>query len=88
MMITQQLVAQKIIDYLNGKMELAALVKWSEDTLFALTESSQDVPNQKAIMQALGYLGAGDTPDFPLTWEVLSELLASLGVKSVRVEAA
>ena len=87
-MITQEAVAQKILDYLNGKTDLAALVKWSEEALVTLTESDQDVPNEQAIMQALGYLGAGDTPDFPLTWEVLSEMLTSLGVKSLIVQAA
>lgn len=87
-MITQEAVAQKILDYLNGKTDLPTLVKWSEDALLALTESDEDVPNEQAIMNALGYLGAGDTADFPLTWEILSEMLASLGVKSITVQAA
>jgi hypothetical protein len=87
-MITQETVARKILDYLNGKIALTALVRWSEDALVDLTESDQDVPNESAILHALGYIGAGDSADFPLTWEVLSELLASLGVKSIHVEAA
>ena len=32
------------------------------------------------------YIGAGDTPGFPLTWEVLSGFLDTLGMK-VRVIA-
>jgi len=87
-MITQELIAQKIIDYLNKRLGLAELVRWSEDGLLELTESSADIPNIRAMMDALGAIGAGDTPDFPLTWEILTELLASLGVKSIHVEAA
>jgi hypothetical protein len=87
-MITHTIVAQKILDYLNGKIALSTLVHWSEAAFVELTESDQDVPNETAILHALGYIGAGDSADFPLTWEVLSELLASLGVKSISVNAA
>jgi len=86
--ITQKTVAQKILDYLNGKIALTVLVRWSEDAFVEVTESDQNVPNESAILRALGYIGAGDSADFPLTWEVVSELLASLGVKSIHVEAA
>lgn len=87
-MITQEIVKRKILEYLNGKIALSTLVHWSEDTFVELTESDQDVPNENGILHALGYIGAGDSADFPLTWEVLSELLASLGVKSISVNAA
>ena len=83
-MITQEVVAQKILDYLNGELDLTTLVHWSEDTLFALSESDEDVPNEQALMRVLGYLGAGDSADFPLTWEMLSQFLEQLGTK-VRV---
>ena len=87
-MMTQEVVAQKIVEYLNGGIDLPTLVAWSEDALLELTESSDEVINVEAMMRALGYIGAGDTPDFPLTWEVLSDLLVSLGVKAIHVEAA
>ncbi len=85
-MITQEDIVRKILDYLNGRIDLSALVHWSENALFALSESDEDAPNEKAILHVLGYIGAGDTADFPLTWEVLSEMLSSLGVRSVQVE--
>ena len=85
-MISTELVARKILDYLNGKIDLSTLVKWSEDALVELTESVQDAPNEESMLHVLGYIGAGDTESFPLTWEVLSDLLASLGVKSLKVE--
>ncbi len=73
--------ANHILDYLNGRMGLAALVNWAENALFALTEQEADVPNTPALMQILGYIGAGDTPYFPLTWEKLAGFLDQLGLK-------
>jgi hypothetical protein len=87
-MITRELVSHRILDYLNGKINLPSLVKWSEDALVELTESGQDMPNEESLLHVLGYIGAGDNESFPLTWEVLSDLLASLGVKSLKVEIA
>jgi hypothetical protein len=87
-MVTQEIAAEKILDYLNGRIELAALVHWAEDALFSLSEADESIPNEKLLMRILGYIGAGDSVDFPLTWEVLSEFLTSLGVKTLRVEAS
>jgi hypothetical protein len=83
-MITQELVIETIMAHLNGKITETELVHWAEDALFELTESDADVPNEDAIMDVLTYLGAGDTPGFPLSWSVLSEFLRQLGVR-VRV---
>jgi hypothetical protein len=85
-MITQEQIAQKILQYLNGQVDLPTLVQWSEETLFNLSESGDDVPGESSMMRILGYLGAGDSADFPLTWEVLSKFLEQLGTK-VRVIA-
>jgi hypothetical protein len=83
-MITQEVVAQKILDYLNGELDLMTLVHWSEDSLFSLSESDEAIPNEQTLMRVLGYLGAGDSADFPLTWEMLSQFLEQLGTR-VRV---
>jgi hypothetical protein len=85
-MITQELVVEQIMAHLNGKITESELVHWAEDALFELTESDADVPNEDAVIDVLTYLGAGDTPGFPLSWSVLSEFLKQLGVK-VRVVA-
>jgi hypothetical protein len=85
-MITRELITQKILDYLNGQLDLTGLVHWAEDALFILSESDEDVPGEREMMQVLGYLGAGDTAGFPLTWEVLTDFLERLGTK-VRVVA-
>ncbi len=85
-MITQELVADKILAYLNGRIDEIELVHWAEDALFELTESDTEVPNEKAVMDVLMYIGAADTPGFPLTWDILSGFLEQLGMK-VRVIA-
>jgi len=85
-MITQEMIVQKILDHLNGQVSEAELIHWAEDALIDLTESDIDVPNEQTILDILGYVGAGDAPGFPLTWEILSGFLDSLGTK-VRVIA-
>lgn len=80
-MITQESVVQKILDYLNVKIDLATLVHWSEDALYSISEADEEIPNEAAIMHVLGYIGAGDTPHFPLTWEILTGFLEQLGTK-------
>ena len=85
-MITRELVTNKILDYLNGQLDLPQLVRWAEDALFQLSESDEDVPGEKAMMEILGYLGAGGNANFPLTWDVLTGFLERLGIR-VRVVA-
>ena len=83
-MITQEMVANKILDYLNGRIDQTTLVHWAEDALFTFSESDEDIPNEKTLMHVLGYVGAGDSAGFPLTWDILSGFLEQLGVR-VRV---
>jgi len=83
-MITQEMVVQKILAHLNGALSETELVHWAEDAFVLLTESNADIPNEQAVMDALMYIGAGDSPGFPLTWEVLSGFLEQFGTR-VRV---
>ncbi len=83
-MTIQEDVVQKILDYLNSRIDLPTLVDWSEDTLFHISESDEELPNEATLMHILGYIGAGDTPDFPLTWKILVGFLEQLGTR-VRV---
>ena len=83
-MITQDVVVNHILAHLNGTLSETELVHWAEDALFELTESEVDITNEAVIIDILAYLGAGDTPGFPLSWSVLSGFLEQFGVK-VRV---
>ena len=85
-MITQAIVAQKIVAFLNGEITEVALVHWAENAFVELSDSDRDVPNEAMLLDILGYLGAGDTAGFPLTWSALADFLERLGVK-VRVVA-
>lgn len=85
-MITQALVVQKILAFLNGELTENELVNWAEDAFVTLSGSNEDVPNENAMIEVLTYIGAADSPGFPLTWSVLSEFLEQFGTK-VRVVA-
>ncbi len=87
-MITQDVVVEKILAHLNHQITEAELIHWAEDAWVNLTESDVNVPNEAAILDVLTYLGAGDTPGFPLSWSVLSNFLEQFGVKVQVVTAA
>lgn len=78
-MITREQVANKILDYLNGQISLTELVHWAEDAMVIFTESDQRPAGADTIWDILLYVGAGDTPDFPMTWDVIKEFLERLG---------
>ncbi len=80
-MITQDIVVEKILAHLNHRLSEVELVRWAEDALVQVSESDADIPNEEAILDVLTYLGAGDTPGFPLSWSVLSEFLERFGVR-------
>ena len=85
-MISQSLITLKILDHLNGKLTQEDLVAWAENAFVELTESDVEVDNEQVLLDILGYIGAGDSPGFPLSWEVLSGFLGTMGTK-VRVIA-
>lgn len=78
-MITREFLASEILAYLNGQRSLNELVEWAEDAIVTFTESSQRPPEADTIWDILLYVGAGDTPDFPLTWDVVRDFLERLG---------
>lgn len=83
-MITQAQLIEKILAHLNGQVSEADLIRWAEDSFVTLTEADEDFPNEDTLLDILGYIGAGDTAAFPLTWTILSEFLERLGTR-VRV---
>ena len=85
-MISQSLISQKILDHLNSKLSQDELVQWAENALVEVTESNSDLVNEEMLLDILAYIGAGDSPGFPLSWTVLSGFLESMGTK-VRVIA-
>lgn len=73
MTITRKIISDKLLDYVNHRITLAALVDWAENTF---------------IDDILAYLAAVDTAQFPLTWEICAAFLEKLGVKVQVIAAA
>jgi hypothetical protein len=84
MNMTRQVVADKLLGYLNGSVMLAQLVEWAENTFIDdVLEPDEDID---LLNDILGYLAAADTAQFPLTWDRCAEFMRQLGF-SVRVVA-
>lgn len=82
--LTRLDISDKIIAYLNERLTLAELVDWAEDAVaFADLQPDDDVD---LLMDILMYLAAADSAAFPLTWDVVLDVLRQLGV-SVKVLA-
>lgn len=84
MVITKEIVGEKIFAYLRGTLSQTELVKWAEDAFF-----EDDVEfvkgDENLIRDILGHLGAADVRQFGLTWEDCKEYLHALGF-SLHVE--
>jgi hypothetical protein len=78
MVITRQVVSDKLLNYLNGTVTLPELVDWAENTFIDdILEPDEDIDMLNDI---LAYLAAADTAQFPLTWEICSEFMQRLGI--------
>ena len=75
-MITKQIIADKLSNYLNHQISLAELVDWSET---AIMEGGVEEQYAKTMMQALGKMAAADVKQFGLLWEDCEAIMHSLG---------
>ena len=82
MVITKQVVADKIAAYLHHRLTQAELVDWAENALMEGEFAENDVA---VISGVVSRLGVADVRAFGLTWADCEELLARLGY-SARVE--
>jgi hypothetical protein len=72
-------IAYKISAYLEGRINLQEIVSWAETLL---VEGFDATPVESEIIFRLG---CGDTRNFELSWEDLSNMLYKLGY-TVRLE--
>lgn len=84
MKITQQKVAQKLIDYLNHKITLSELVDWAE---LAMMEADFENQNFEILRDIISRLGLADVRAFGMTLEDFEDFLSRLGY-TVRVKVA
>ncbi len=66
MKITRQIVADKIADYLHGKVSQAELVDWAER---ALMDADFDEADTEVLTDIVGRLGLADVAEFGLRWQ-------------------
>ena len=67
MKITLQIVADKIADYLHGKVSQAELVDWAER---AMMDADFDKSDTDLLTDIVGRLGLADVAEFGLRWQV------------------
>jgi hypothetical protein len=76
MRITRQAVADKITDYLHGKLSQAELVDWAES---AMMDADFDEADIDLLTDIVGRLGLADVAEFGLRWQDCEEFLRRLG---------
>lgn len=83
MIVTREVVAEKLLDYLNRNMTLAQLVDWAENVMLEEELADRDV---EVLRKIVPRLGLADVRDFGLSWDDCYEFLSQLGY-AVRVQA-
>lgn len=78
-MITRQVLASRLRDYLQRRITRAALVDWAER---ALMDEEFDDRDLEAIRDITSRLGLADVRDFGLTWEDCEAYLSRLGYRA------
>ena len=79
MKITRKLVADKIADYLHGKLSQAELVDWAEQ---AMMDVDFDEADTDLLTEIIGRLGLADVAEFGLRWQDCEEFLRRLGYRA------
>ena len=79
MKTTRQTVANKITDYLHGKVSQAELVDWAERAIMEADFQEADVD---LLTDIVGRLGLADVAEFGLRWQDCEEFLRRLGYRA------
>jgi len=79
MKITRQIAAEKIADYLQGKVSQAELVDWSER---AMMDAEFDEADVEVLSDIIGRLGLADVAEFGLRWQDCEAFLRRLGFRA------
>ena len=77
-MITKQIIATKLLAYLQHNMSLSDLVNWAEQSI--MNGSYNDDANH-TIRTTLSQLGLADVKAFGLEWKDCEAIMESLGFK-------
>jgi len=85
MTITRQIVADKITDYLHGRLSQEELVHWAEH---AMMDTDFDETDTDLLKDIVGRLGLADVAEFGLRWQDCEEFLRRLGYKAKIIVSA
>lgn len=77
-MITKEIIANKLLAYLQHRLSLADLVDWAERSLM---NGSYQEDEFHTIRNALSQLGLADVKAFGLEWKDCEAIMESLGFK-------
>jgi hypothetical protein len=77
-MITRELVASQLRDYLQHRITRAALVEWAEHVMI---DDEVDNHDLDTIRDITSRLGLADVREFGLTWEDCGAYLSRLGYR-------
>lgn len=78
MIITRDVLADRLKLYLNGQLSLESLVSWAEDAMMDGEFEDRDLP---LIRDIVAKLGVADVAAFGLTWEDTRSMLEALGYR-------
>ena len=79
MKTTRQIVADKIADYLHGKVSQAELVDWAERVMM---DAEFEEADMEVLSDIIGRLGLADVAEFGLRWQDCEEFLRRLGYRA------
>ena len=78
-MITREVLASQLRDYLQHRVTRAALMEWAEH---AMMEGDFDERDLDTIRDITSRLGLADVREFGLTWEDCQGYLSRLGYRT------
>jgi len=76
MKVTRQITADKIADYLHGRLSQTQLVDWAEG---AMMNAQFDPTDAELLSDIVGRLGVADVAEFGLRWQDCEQFLRRLG---------
>lgn len=79
MKVTRQITADKIADYLRGKLSQAQLIDWAEG---AMLDAEFEPTDTELLSDIIGRLGLADVAEFGLRWQDCEQFLRRLGYRA------
>ena len=76
-MITRQIVADKITEYLHGNSAKPELVDWAERAIMETDFNESDID---LLTDIVGRLGLADVAEFGLRWRIVKNFCAVWGI--------